>query len=472
MVGPVLRALIRHLASTSPDSANSQRESVISTSSGPPSPTSFGQGSSPETLLLTPQAAQALPSELQAQQRAETATSAVGESGFVEGGERSDVLVVAGRDLDLQPFPSCVCDNFSHLSGDDSGSSDLADKNDIESLDDGFLLPPPQYGLGDNSGAASIDSDLDDDLVLSVRPVCCTCRGVSRFALSMTIDDPRSVETPLPPPRSSGVIAVLGDQMFVAKVLPYVALVDAGAVLCCGRYVSRRALELFWKQVLQDRLGADSALVHVALCLLTASRAHAPSLGSLACVVMEGLHELQHSSEEAVAIASGSTCTMSAGPGLDDGFALPPPALEPTLPLPASPADSEHPPRLEPTPIHAAIEPQAASSRRVRGLGTRLPQPAAWAAGQRRRAARRGVRRRPPCAAQPCSSVRPMLAALLEAAFGSEGGIASGLSPHRLPSRASGKKASGPAPQRAGGKWWKAECLSSAAGRRPPRVRS
>jgi len=264
----------------------------------------------------------------------------------------------------------------------------------------------------------------------------------------------------------------LGDEMFVARILPYVTLVDAGAALCCGRYVSRRALELFWKQVLEDRLGADSALVHVALCLLTASRAHAPSLGSLSCVVMEGLHELQQSSEEAAAVASGSTCTMSVGPGLDDGFALPPPALEPTLPLTALPADSD--PALlhcEPTPTHAAVEPQVVSSRGLRGLAARLPKPAAWAAGQRRRAARRGVRRRPPCAAQQCSSVRPMLAALLEAAFGSDGGIASGLS-HGLPNRARGKKVGGPAPQRAGGKWWQAECLTSAAGRRPPRVRA
>lgn len=322
-----------------------------------------------------------------------------------------------GEDLEAQAFASCrtIRTNTALILENDSCSSSVADKFDVESLDDGFWLPPPQVGLGEDAKVAPSYSDLDDDVTVSVHPMRNRYAfEVSRSVSSMAVNDSRCAEVTVRiSSHTPGMIVVLGDEMFATKVLPCLTLVDAGVVLCCGRCISRRALELFWRQFLRDHFHADSALVQVALHLLTASRAHAASIRSLARVVTEGLRA---QSGPAAKVVPGS----AAGGAEACGGSLQQPRGPP------------------------AVRVRAPEAR----TGARLPQPAAWAAGRRRsaRAARRPA---------PRAAARPLPA--LEAFAAPSGPRAGGRKPRA--SRASR------ASQRAGGKWWRA---AAAATRGPP----
>lgn len=411
-----------------------------------------------------------------------------------------------------------------------------AEEFDLDSSDDGFMLPPPQLDLNcDDSSMPLPTLGLSDDLLLPMSPPqdlgrneasrCVTSRAGGNAACSATVRTLPSFESSFSLPR--GMVETLGDELFATKVLPHLALVDVSAALSCGRGISRHALELFWQQLLQDRFAADSALVQVALRLLVASRAHAPALCSLVSIVSEGLHVLQGSPKRAapppqptlVPASTVSSRSSAETVFLDDGFALPPPALEsapgsPPLfsPSPTETADihdlyeplefqdgrdGRSPERNSPgaravLTLAAVCQGTTDVSLLVRGDGiaagldcdrglnpssapqlpppsqpsppphssqpriARMPQPAAWAAGQRRRAARRGVRRRPTAPQRP--RAHTLLPAILDGvAFGGCPTEGSGGLPARAPA-GRGKRAATRGGRRGGGKWWNAGC--------------
>lgn len=501
MVGQVIRAIVYTLASASPDTVASQHENIRPASSGPGTPTPLTQDSSPDSVLAT-------------ERLLRTGGLGVGQDG---GRLRSQ----QGEDLGSEAV-------------EDESMDDSAEEFDLDSSDDGFMLPPPQLDLDcDDSSMPLPRLSVSEDLLLPVSPPqdlgrnealrCATRRAGKNAVCSTTVRTSPSFESSFSLPR--GIVENLGDELFATKVLPYLALVDVSAALSCGRGISRHAMELFWQELLQDRFAADSALVQVALRLLVASRTHAPALCSLVSVVSEGLQVLQSSHKLVApppqpALVPASTVSSRSSAEtvfLDDGFALPPPAL------PSAPGS---PPLFSPSPTEAAdlhdlldsLEFQDGSSRERTSPGAlavlipavvcqgttdvpllmqgdgiaaaldcdqgpnpsnapqvpppsqpsppphssqpraaRMPQPAAWAAGQRRRAARRGVRRRPTAPQRP--RAHTLLPAILDGvAFGGcpKPGSTGGLPPRTPAGR--GKWAAARGSRRGGGKWWNAGC--------------
>jgi len=495
MVGPVMRAIVYTLASASPDTVASQHENIRPASSGPGTPTALTRASSSDSVLATERLLRS------------------GALGVNQDGRRLGSR--QGEDSGSEAF-------------EDESTSSSVEECDLDSLDDGFMLPPPQLDLDCEDSAMPLPKPgSGDDLLLPMSSPrdrglneasrCVAGRAGGIAACSATVRTSPSSEPSFRPPR--GMVGTFGDEVFATKVLPYLALVDVGATLSCGRGISRHALELFWKQLLRDRFVADSALVQVALRLLVASRAHKPALCSLVSVVSQGLHVQQGSPERTVQppqptlapVSTVSSWSSAETIFLDDGFALPPPALgsaagtPPLFPtvrarvadfhdeplgfsngrlmetdsleadavfIPAAvhqgaaeeslpaPGDDSAPallcdrgltlsrPPSEPCQPPPPPQPPHCSQQRT----ARLPQPAAWAAGQRRRAARRGVRRRPATAQRP--RAHTLLPSLLD-------GVAFGSRPQ------GGSRGRGPAGRgergtrggrRGGGKLWQAGC--------------